>query len=483
MKKLIALFLICSLLTGCANLKGTGSLSGSSSPTPAESISDTEESVGTDENNSYMIYYNGGSIMVDMFEAPPVLKDEWVTIDDVTAPDPVAPVVFDNGREDYTDEEAAKCFEQFDNFTVSEDFYAEVPKHLDHVSYMITDYPNTSASLSNEEQLKDFLEAFKYIFPDKEFDPELMYLAATNGIYKLLYKHYDEFANKAYCDWEPYNNFPSFMYGDANFRTKHPLKDGLVGLYGRYPFGIGGCAFNRGVADKMAYDKDPDKEISYAGDIFNPSRGFEYVETLRPDSDKVYKLLDKEISVKDAVKFYEDYINTFPCKSPSPFRAKVNRVEVYKLTDDSYGYYYYCSKEYDEVPFEGMGSGQHTNGFFPTADLSNGFMALSDEVDYSHSLLRGEIILEEKQYTNFLPFDEAVKMLHEKMSAHLEFEVTDTELVYVPTEGIRDNETVYPAYPAWRFALFNKNDDLYYVCYLNVLDKEDLKYYTAKHIV
>ena len=69
----------------------------------------------------------------------------------------------------------------------------------------------------------------------------------------------------------------------------------------------------------------------------NPGRYYECVSSLFPDSTESFTLLDgKEISIKDAVAFYENYINSIPVTEPPVFKIHVDQVDVFRLDDEHY---------------------------------------------------------------------------------------------------------------------------------------------------
>ena len=75
-------------------------------------------------------------------------------------------------------------------------------------------------------------------------------------------------------------------------------------------------------------------------DSYNPIDYLTYIATYAPDSKESYKLLDKEIPINEAVDFYEHYINGLPYPRDKNFKTVVISVEVYKVTDNVYGYYF-----------------------------------------------------------------------------------------------------------------------------------------------
>ncbi len=509
MKKTIALLMLSLLLVGCSDLKGSLP-SEEESAAASEPTDGTATSLGSDSDTSvemidgYPVEHYQLDFKIEMSEKPMDIQDDWLTADDVEAAKPRETIVFDNGRENYTDEEAAEIINKIENFTVSEDFHSEVPKHLDHISEMTVDETHlTDADVTPKEKLKHFLEVYKYLFPDNEFYPEYMYLG---GSYDLqLYKHYDDFLKQAAFEEhdsvdEGANSYPQFFYGDLSYAYQDEVEDNGLGptyvIYefeGKvdnpihredsvlfctgYPLGCWHFVFNRGVAGRIACDAGV--ENNPLKDVFSPENYFECVGAYLPDSEESFKLLDKEVKIKDATAFFENYINTLPGLNEPVVNLKVREVLVYKLNDDSYGYYYNCSREYDEIPFN-YGLRGSISGYAPMADICYGFMVYSDEVDFAYHPGTETVIVDEKQYTDMIPFEEAIKIASEKLTEHVNFEVKSASIVYDLNMGTDSTgRTVYPAHAAWKFVMYNKNDNLYYTCYLNARDRDKFNYSTS----
>ena len=450
MKKLIALFLICSLLTGCANLKGESSI--------------IQESLA-----------ESGDINVDKIR---------INIDDIDTPLPSSPVVFDNNRENYTEEEAAKIIEDIAKFSVSEDFMADVPKQLDRLSTFDVVYPAYDRT-KPEEKYRDFLAIFKYLFPNYEFKEQYVRLTA-NGDFEYFSGIYDDF----FSGTDKYEDYPEFVYEEKQRDPDLPhtgyITDPLpyepdapqdvsgynVALSAIPPFGSTYCTFNRGVLARAAFD-------TVGGDMLLLTDDFDYIGEYYPDSEEKFRLLDKEISIKDAVDIFENYINTIPVSVTPAYNIHVNKVQVYQITDECYGYNYITSRLYDEVPFEPVGTdgSDIVSGTPPVQEPGIGFMIKSDEVDYAYNIFRGQTIENEQQYTGFIPFDKAVACCAENLTEHIDFEAVDVRLVYILENSGKVN--VLSARPVWKFTLFNPNDALYYICYQSALDEKELSYYTT----
>ncbi len=486
MKKLIALFLISALLTGCANLKGTESPAESSSPAPAESISDTEESSEPMTEQADLPYAT-----LPVATEPVVPENgDWPTIDDVTEPlEPSGPVEFDNNREDYTLEEVKNIINGFDRFSASENIFTDVPRHIDHIKERTEGMVDDMLETSMYDQYVYFLKTFKYIFgDDTPFYPEYLYVRGgftdSDELFEPFYTYYDDFisgkkVNKAFN--------VRFAYTD-NADTD---KDDEVFLMTIHPIGACDTRFDRGVLAKIIYDnklmhETYDEGYTAAKTIFTgtdkTSYG-KYIGTYLPDSEKSYKLLDKETKIKDAVKVFEDYMNSLPTMHQPMYNIRVVKVSVYKfdVDDGLYVYYFDCAREYDNILFDSFGYAQQMIGGDDfLSDYNLGYMVRSDEVDFADgNYIRFMKTYEEQQYDDVISFEEAMQILDERLTKHVEFEVEEARLVYAYTEEFVDDLPRYHCKVYWRIVTHNINDDGYYFYYQNARDKDNLRYFSS----
>lgn len=369
-----------------------------------------------------------------------------------------------NPKINYTKEEIIDIVNENSKFKASEDIIADVPKSIGHVSSF---YCGTTPQLSAKEGIEDFRAAFSCLFPNHEFDENCFYYVGPNSTienegdnYKTVGEKYDELISgeeEAYL----------FFYNESGTD-----KEERVALTLRSPFGSDITTVNKGQAHKIAYQMG--LTSSYGSDIFTPSRYFTYVGSYSPDSEEVFKLSDREISIKDAVAFFENYVNNLPCSITSYFSVHVNDVQVYKVKDDLYCYNYTTSKIYDRIPFDYAVSGSH--GGRGNRDLGIGEMIKSDDVDFIYGTFKTATVMEEKQYTEIIPFEKAVTITSDKMTDYVDFEVKSAQLVYCTDDDVggsgRLGETRNPVFPAWKLTLYNPNDNCNYSCYVNVLNGE-----------
>lgn len=107
-------------------------------------------------------------------------------------------------------------------------------------------------------------------------------------------------------------------------------------------------------------------------------------------------------------------------------------------------------------------------------------MIKSDDADFIYGTFKTATIMEEKQFSEIIPFEKAVEITSEKMTGYVDFEVTSAMLVYCTNDDIsgsgRLGETRSPVFPAWKISLYNPTENCVYGCYVNALNGE-FEYY------
>ncbi len=177
---------------------------------------------------------------------------------------------------------------------------------------------------------------------------------------------------------------------------------------------------------------------------------------------------------KDAVAFFENYIASIPVLEEPTFGIHVGSVNVYKLDDEHYGFEFINSRIYDGIHFNFVWDDCDIDGL--NRDMSYGIMVKSDDVDHVYAPFNAYKAYDEVQHTDFVPFEDAVNTISEKMTSYVGFEVTRAELLFRmkpnASKGDQVGETRYPVYPSWKLTLYNPNDNLTYVAYVNALNGE-----------
>lgn len=410
-------------------------------------------------------------------------------------------IVHDNPREYYTDEEAAEIIDRSANMKTAEGFYSLAPKSIDHVSEF---YSSTAEPLPHKEGLEELLSVFEYLFPEHEFNKNCLFFYSPlpedpeeidayddeNGNYIKGENYYASLGLHPLCDEKYYDRIISGEMGTGYFFYHEDLypNENSVSFTMRSPFGNDICTFNKGVAQKICEQRYFGKTEYYAWELFQPGSKiehgkpetfFEYVGTFPSDSEESFMLLDKEISIKHAVQFFEDYIANIPCTSSnSAYGIHVNEVSVYKADDEHYCYEYTTSRIYDGIPFDYAYDGTETDA---NKDLATAIMIKSDDVDVLYASYRAYAVSEETPHTEMIPFKEAVKITSDKMTDYVDFQVMRAELMYRSKGNISGSwligEDKEPVYPSWKFLLYNPNDDSYYAAYVNALTGE----FSARH--
>ena len=105
-------------------------------------------------------------------------------------------------------------------------------------------------------------------------------------------------------------------------------------------------------------------------------------------------------------------------------------------------------------------------------------MLESDDVDIVNGFRKKQNAVDLEELTEAISLEKAVSLLSEEVTSHINFEVERIEFVYrieyIPTEGgyfnIETNEQ--KLWPTWRFTLYNANDGLRYVFYIDAATGE-----------
>lgn len=386
----------------------------------------------------------------------------------------------DNPRIDYTCDEAREIIEHCSNLKVSDDyFYVSAPKTIDHLCEFTY---GTSYQLTPEEELEEFRRIFNYLFPNHELDEHCLYLHA---VMEDADPDEDDIFKTRFHSLKNEDNMSAYLSGTLGDPTylRHLMyteekfpRENSVSLFYRSPFGNDYCVFNKGVCNRLTANRSgEDKYYAYEQFRLNDSDfGFEFVGSYPPNSEETFLLLDKEISIKDAVLFFENYVASIPVSESPIFGIHVNNVDVYKLDEEHYGFEFINSRIFDGIHFNFVWDGCQIDGL--NRDMSYGIMVQSSDVDHIYAPFCSYKAYEETRYTQFVSFEEAVTTVSEKMTDYVGFKVTRAELIYrfKPNigAGINVGETLYPVYPSWKLTLQNPNDNLTYVAYINALTGE-----------
>jgi hypothetical protein len=360
------------------------------------------------------------------------------------------------------------------NISLADNLTINVPNQLDYMGEFTAAYV---PRLSNSDAYEEFKEIFKTIFPGREFnDDYLRYFGENSRIdennsqLKTIKENFDKIMSGE-------ENVLYYLYEDENY------EDGNDGCSLEFtsPFGNELVKFSKGKSVKL-FGKLPEFGEYFLNESFTPQDNFEYIETLNTDSDKVYKLLDKEISVKDAVDFAEEYLNKFEYSGDVVYDIKAVSVDVYKVDDDCYGYQINTTQNYKGVNFDYIKSGILRSG---TDDydfiIGQSFMVESNDIDLCYGAQRLADIFDEEKITEVVDFSSAIKISSELLSNEVNFELNKIELVYalskVKEQVANPEDYRQKISPAWKFTFINPSDGFTYVAFVDAENGENFRYY------
>lgn len=363
------------------------------------------------------------------------------------------------------------------NFKCSDNLYVNIPEKASVYEYHTYNVHVPQFNYPVAQYTEDFNSVFKYFFPDREMNIDYLkynkYLGFETGVGAISEEGYVK-------DKESLPDLVDFTY-DEKFDTNNPEKTPTY-LEMLFEIGGGGGIVNKGESARLA--KRTGNLVS-----FEPAGVFEYVGKYSPQSEKSFNLLDGEIKICDAVKFFEDYINKAPISTglERNTRTRVYCVNVLKTGDNTYGYYFYTVPEFQGVCFEPTVYGQNSHH---DTDPTRGeaFMIRSDDVDYIHSYYGNQWTFNVKPCDSIIPVDKAIEIMSGKLSDAVNFDVQTVEFVYVrvldKTEEGYINIDTYEGKirPAWRITARNLNDDYTYMCYVDAKDGGNFIYYSSMSV-
>ncbi len=387
-------------------------------------------------------------------------------------------------------ETANNILSSYSNLRIADDFVFGMSNDITQVYEYTMGVPS---DIDMEEYYNEFKSMFEYLFPGHVLNNEFLFYIGDNSSFELDYdsgkivKNYNKVS-----DW--YNKVISgeegrvaFLYDESWFRNITEWNSPVCLVLGN-PIGYGYAVINKGKTEELGnckvYDKALKAERYATLESCNPIDFLTYIATYAPDSKESYKLLDKEIPINEAVDYYEHYINGLPYPRDKNFKTVVISVEVYKVTDNVYGYYFLTDKEYQGVPFDYIRDGTQLSNFIDyTSCGGNAFMVESDDVDVVYAYYANQYITSETAYKEIIPFEKACQIISEKMTDIVVFEVQRAELIYSEimgktSDGYVDVENPTSSVsPTWKFTLHNPNDIYDYICYVDAVDGENFRYY------
>ncbi len=379
-----------------------------------------------------------------------------------------------NKRINYTREEVSGIIGRTDNFTVAEDFICDVPKEIESIKEFTLMY---SSRQENEDFYNDFLAMFRHIYPDEPFYEDCVFW------YKETWDEEGEYHREILPLAETAEDFlNSGNSAKLIFYSTNEKEEAERNIFLEIASPVCNDLFNlnRGVlAEYRNISKYTFLETVFPRDYYK-------VATHPADSDAKYTLFDgKEMSVKDAVKFYEDYVNTLPMSHTASTNVRVKEVDVLKYGENAYCYLFINTVSYDGINLSYLrmsedctSSSQSCNKFI----WSMGSMVVTDEVDHIYGIPRSFIMTEETESSEIISFETAVDIISNAMIA--DYVVTGAELLYLPDmpadQRVRIEDYKCRTSAKWKLTLYNESDGLYYHCYINAKDGKGFEYFKTE---
>lgn len=375
-------------------------------------------------------------------------------------------------------EEAIEVINRNPNMTADDSFEVGITPNIDKISSFVLHY---APRQSNKDFYDDFLSMYEYLFPDHELNNDYFLYYGKNS-----YVEFDDDGNMTSDLKKANDNYADIISNE---------EDVLYFLYDESWYGADHtknqvCAeFTSPICNDLSrFNKGRTAQISQTDislESFNPKYYFESVGKYSPDSSASFMLADKEVPINEAVDYFESYINNLPYPEDPILDMCVVSVDVLKLNDDIYGYCFTTTKRYGGIPFDSMESGTAYSDFKNYSFvLGQGFMVESNDVDYVYGIYRSQTISNFKEYSEMISLENASEIISSSLTQNVVFEVKKAELVYseksVDGLNVDVDDYIQPTAAAWKFTLFNPNDNLTYVCYVDAANGENFRYYTTE---
>lgn len=390
---------------------------------------------------------------------------------------------------DITYESVKDGIERIPNINAAEDMEIIVPENAESV-YSYTSKPDISVDMKS--YYNDFMELYNYIYPDHPMDKDyLIYCGGSSVIeyddngntvrnYNKVSDYYDKIIDGS-------EGRVHFIYDETWYRNLDEWNTPVcleIGNPMGYGYGIinkGGLVGASGIKVMNYFSGEAEYPCL---ESFDPADHIQKNASFAPNSTESYRLADKEMSINEAVLFFEDYVNNLPFPKEKNCRTVVRNVDVYKVTDDTYGYYFNTNKEYLGVQFDYMKNGTSHSGYDNySPSIGSGFMTESTDVDIVNGIYLRETAENSTPYTEILSFEKAAEIIGSHLTQEVTFELKMTELIYTSepakdSNGYIDIENSSSKIkPAWKLTLYNPNDRLVYVCYVDAADGGNFRYY------
>lgn len=195
----------------------------------------------------------------------------------------------------------------------------------------------------------------------------------------------------------------------------------------------------------------------------------------------IYRLVDGEISIADAARFTQNYLDELiytpyvDANLPNPVIYAVN---VFDIGNGCYGYSFLITVEYNSVFFDhheqkagGMGMvgvGTDYDERRYNSWIGRAEMIRTDKIHRFVDIARGYDVTDGEQASEIITISSAADIVSEFFSGFMNFTVTEVSMVWVQTAEIDNPEQ--EAYPCWKFKM--STDGEIYHTFVDVITGE-----------
>ncbi len=384
-----------------------------------------------------------------------------------------------------TEDEIRSAINGCDNLSAAGTLYINAPekaKAYEFTSFYVVDHSGRSA-YTPKMRIEDFRRMFAYLLPERELREDCFTYQWTEGIENVNdLPENPEIEEGLVKDFAKTDGLISVQYDERD-----KVEDFPVIIVPAYNIGLGYLELNKGKLVGYVRANELLEEPLDAR-AYNIDRYFPVVGKYAPSSEKSFKLLDKEVKICDAVRFYEDHINNMPIARnlEKNILTKVHSVTVLQI-GEIYGYYFETQMQLSGVNYDVRYTGQIASHYGISnlhGQSGRGFMFESDSVDIVEGAFLHEDLMNVKNVKKVLSAEEAINKFSDGLTSGVGFTVNSLEFVYytsyVPDENGYLNTQTNEAKvtPAWKITAYNPNDKLTYFCYIDAADGSDFRYFT-----
>lgn len=187
-----------------------------------------------------------------------------------------------------------------------------------------------------------------------------------------------------------------------------------------------------------------------------------------------YQLNGTDVSVNDALAYASDYLNSkeLPYITSKLCTYTPLNAEVYKFSEESYGYYFTFQLNYDGVPIDVTQGANFENNYMFSNTIKL-LMLTKSSVDWIWTCAwNADTPTLQEPCEVTIDYEEACQILSDCLSQEHTFTVKEAELLYctreIPDEISEWGLSGIIAEPMWQFTITNVGVQEYSVLYVNV---------------